>query len=208
MADDATFLAMLETDRDAMPVYADWLEERGESRRAAFVRLDHQLRGFTPRQRRVGALGLAAELRALAQGLPVDWLAAVAHPRLVGTAWRGRDDDGLLVLRFLTGGVLNYSQLSGTYQNGTWIQIGSALVMETNNHYADYEAVIVGDRIRGIAHNIVRKKWAWSVARSYDPEVTQIPDRVVTTVFGHHPAAIRGRRATPRRPRRSRGRRK
>jgi uncharacterized protein (TIGR02996 family) len=208
MIDDATFLAMIGADRDAMPVYADWLEERGESRRAAFVRLDHRLRGIAPRQRRVGALALAAELRALAEGLPVEWLAEVAHPRLVDTAWRGRDDDGFLVLRFLTGGILNYSQSSGTYQNGTWIQAGSALIMETNDHYADYEGVIVGDRIRGIAHNIVRKKWAWSVARSQDPEVTQIPDRVVTTVYGHHATAIRGHRATPRRPRRTRTPRK
>jgi uncharacterized protein (TIGR02996 family) len=201
MVDEATFLAMIETDRDAMLVYADWLEERGHGPRAAFVRLDHRLRGLAPRDRRVRALDLAAELRGLGDDLPVEWLAAVGYPRLAGTAWHGRDDDGFLVLRFLPGGVLNYSQLSGTYQNGTWVQLGSALVMETNDHYADYDGVIVGDRIRGIAHNIVRKKWAWSVRRSIDPGVTQIPDRVITTVFGHHPTTIRRRRASPRRRR-------
>jgi uncharacterized protein (TIGR02996 family) len=199
MVEDATFLALIDADRDAMLVYADWLEERGEAKRAAFVRIDHRIRGITPRQRRGGALALADELRELGARLPEAWLAAIAHPKLTGTVWKGRDDDGFLILRFMDGGVLNYSQSSGTFQNGTWIQRGSAVVMETNNHYADYHGVIVGDRIRGLAHNIVRKRWAFSVARTDDPEVVRLPERVITEVFGHR------RPHRPRRVRKSRG---
>lgn len=176
-------------------VYADWLEEQADMPRARFLRLQQELRTMDVSHRRL--LDKGRELQALGRTLPSAWVEAMTYPRITASCWQGKDDAGSLVLRFLPGGILNYSQPSGTYQNGTWTQVGSAVAMETNRHYADYHGVIVGDVLRGAAHNIVNKQWRWKVTFTTDPAVTGMPEVVNTTIYGHHAAANARDRARP-----------
>src|SRR5215207_8428071 len=146
---DAELRALVEQQPDdaaAILVYADWLEERGDFARAAFLRQQQQLRAIKVSHPKLLERGRA--LFELGKTLPAEWVAAMTHPKLAGTAWDGKDDDGSLVLRFLANGFVNYSQPSGTYENGRWEQVGIAIAMETNAHYADYFGVIVGDVMR------------------------------------------------------------
>jgi hypothetical protein len=66
--------------------------------------------------------------------------------------------------------------------------------METNAHYADYFGVIIGDVMRGNAHNIVDHKWRWKVTRTSDPEVAPVPDTVNRTIHDDH---VNARRRQP-----------
>ncbi len=172
------------TDAGAILVYADWLEEIADLPRARFLRLQQQLRGLAVSHPKL--LKRGRELHDLGITLPADWVAAVTYPRLDGTAWDGKDDDGALTWRFLPAGVLNYTQPSGTFENGTWRQVGITVAMETNAHYADYFGVIIGDTIRGNAHNIVSHKWRWKVMRTEDAQVASVPDSVNRTVHDDH----------------------
>ena len=68
------------TDVDAILVYADWLEERGDLPRATFLRLQQQLRGMRVSHPKLLERGRA--LFDLGKTLPADWVAAVTHPKL------------------------------------------------------------------------------------------------------------------------------
>jgi len=179
------------TDVDSILVYADWLEERGDIPRATFLRMQQQLRGTKVSHPKL--LEKGRTLYELGKSLPGEWIAAVTHPKLAGTAWDGRDDDGALVWRFLANGFVNYTQPSGTYENGRWEQIGITVAMDTNAHYADYFGVIIGDVIRGNAHNIVDHKWRWKVKLTSDPKVAPVPDGVNRIIHDDH---LRARKAT------------
>lgn len=201
---DAQLLALVEQqpdDADAILVYADWLEEVGDLPRASFLRQQQVLRAMKVSHPKLLERGRA--LCELGKTLPASWVAAVTHPKVTGTAWDGRDDDGSLVLRFLANGFVNYTQPSGTYENGRWEQVGITVAMETNAHYADYFGVIVGDVMRGNAHNIVDHKWRWKVKRTSDPKVAPVPDSVNRTIHDNHVGANKApvRRAKAKAPR-------
>ncbi|MDQ3336381.1 MAG: TIGR02996 domain-containing protein [Myxococcota bacterium] len=184
---DAQLLALVEQqpdDADAILVYADWLEENGDLPRASFLRLQQLLRAMKVSHPKLLARGRA--LSDLGKTLPPKWIASVTYPKITGTAWDGRDDDGALVLRFLENGFVNYTQPSGTYENGRWEQVGITVAMETNAHYADYFGVIIGDVMRGNAQNIVEHEWRWKVTRTSDPEVAPVPDSVNRTIHDDH----------------------
>lgn len=191
-------LALVEAapmDADAIAVYADFLEETGDARRAEFLRLQQALRGMRTSHPQLLARGRA--LHALGKTLPRRWVAAVTAPKLAGTAWTGRDDAGFFICRFRPRGRLNYSQPVGTYENGTWEQVGATVAMETNAHYADYFGVIVGDTLRGRGRNVAGHAWAWKLTRSEDPAVTEIPDGADRSVF-RRPRAPHPRRISTR----------
>ena len=184
---DAQLRALVEQqpdDADAILVYADWLEEQGELPRASFLRMQQQLRAMKVSHPKLLERGRA--LFELGKTLPPAWVAAVTHPKLADTAWDGRDDDGPLVWRFLASGALNYSQDSGTYENGHWEQVGITVAMETNAHYADYFGVILGDIIRGNGRNITDHTWRWKVKQTNDPAIASVPENVNREVHDNH----------------------
>lgn len=183
-ARDAELRALVREHPEDADVYADWLEERGDTPRAAFLRMQQQLRTLKVSHPKLLERGRA--LFDLGKTLAPDWIADVTHPKISGSAWDGRDDDGALVLRFLANGFVNYTQPSGTYENGRWEQVGITVAMETNAHYADYFGVIIGDVMRGNAHNIVDHKWRWKVKRTDDPDVAPVPDSVNRTIHDDH----------------------
>jgi uncharacterized protein (TIGR02996 family) len=172
------------TDDATIAVYADWLEEQGDMPRASFLRMQQKLRAMKLASPKLLERGRA--LFDLGATLPSEWVAAVTYPKITGTAWDGADTDGDLVLRFLPSGFVNYTQPSGTYENGRWTQIGNAVAMETNAHYADYFGVIVGDTMRGNAHNIVNYKWRWKVKLTADDTIARVPDTVNRTIHDDH----------------------
>jgi uncharacterized protein (TIGR02996 family) len=176
-------------DADAVLVYADWLEERGDMQRARFLRLQEQIRPLKVSHPKL--LERGKELYELGEKLPAEWVAAVTHPKIAGSVWDGKDDDGTLTLRFLDTGFVNYTQPSGTFENGKWTQIGLGVAMETNAHYADYFGVIAGEWMRGSAHNIVDAKWKWKVKRTSAPEIIAIPEVVNRRIHDDH---VRSRR--------------
>lgn len=69
-------------DDDARMVYADWLEERGERARAAFLRTELELAGMSPDAPRFR--GLTAQLRDYVQHIDYAWRTRVARPSVEG----------------------------------------------------------------------------------------------------------------------------
>src|SRR5262245_33885184 len=187
MPDEAAFLKQLSDHPDdaaTLLVYADWLEDGGAADRAAFLRLQQKL--LMMRHRQKGFSDTSRRLLRLGRKLAPDWLAVVSRPRLAGTCWSGASTiDSFYVWRFLPGGVLNYTSPSGTFQNGTWRQVGNCVMMETNRHFADYEGFVGGELIHGTARNVSGSRWRWKVRRTTDPEECD-PGDPVTTVFGGH----------------------
>jgi uncharacterized protein (TIGR02996 family) len=152
--DDATLL-----------VYADWLEDHGEPGRAAFLRGQERSRRLTHSRR--GFLKACRETIALGTRLPPEWLRVVSRPRLLGTLWAGRDSqDDFDIFRFDAGGVLSYSTVpeEDDWSKGEWVQVGPLVMLSFNDHFADYEGLIGGQRIRGWAAN-VGDHWTWEVRR-------------------------------------------
>lgn len=187
-------------DAEAISVYADWLEGEGDMPRATFLRSQQQLRAMKVSSPKLLEKGRV--LHDLGKKLPAEWVAAVTHPKLAGTAWEGRDDDGELVWRFLANGFINYTQPSGTFENGRWEQIGNTVAMDTNAHYADYFGVIVGDVIRGNAYNIVHRTWRWKVKLTVDETVVAVPDETNRTIHDDH---VRARNAPKKRTKKRAG---
>ncbi len=196
--DDSAFLRQLDQDPDddtTRLVYADWLDEHGDADRALFLRLQVQVRPL--RYRHKGFSDLSQQLLRLGRRLDRAWLAVVSWPRLAGTCWSGHDTlGGRDTWRFLPGGVLNYTSETGTYENGTWWQAGNNVLMETNRHYADYQAYISGDALHGRARNINGSKWRWTAHRTSDPVECDPgdPDR---SIYEHHGKRGRRRGARP-----------
>lgn len=191
--DESAFLTALdEGDDDTLPVYADWLEEQGDTARAAFLRAQEITRRLT--YRRKGFLENVREAIALGSSLPWEWLMRVSRPSLPGTVWAGNDSGGsYYVWRFLEGGRINYSSPSGDWDRATWRQVGPLVVIETNFHYATYEGVVAGKLLRGWAANVVRADWRWDV-------------RLMSERSARSRAPYRSRWRPPRRPRPSGGR--
>src|ERR1700754_5023358 len=79
-SDDEAFLRAISAapDDDAPRlVYADWLDERGDTR-AEFIRLQVRLRGLSPSDPALA--DLAARVRELRAGSPPYWLARLDPP--------------------------------------------------------------------------------------------------------------------------------
>jgi hypothetical protein len=171
-------------DAATVAVYADWLEEQGDIPRATFLRTQQQLAATNVSSPKLLERGRA--LFDLGKTLDPEWIAAVTYPKIAGSAWDGRDDDGALIWRFLPTGFVNYTQPSGTFENGRWEQIGITVALETNAHYADYFGVIIGHTMRGNAHNIVGHKWRWKVVRTGDPTLVSVPDSTNRTIHDDH----------------------
>jgi uncharacterized protein (TIGR02996 family) len=183
---EAAFLAQIQEhpeDLDTLLVYSDWLEEDNRLDEANFLRAQHRVatmkvgqRGLQTRQR---------ELLRIGRRLPQKTLAQFQLCDLTNTAWQGTSSNNApYVFRYLPDGVLNYTSETGTYQNGTWQQIGLHIAMEMNRHYADYCGLIVGERIIGQARNITGKEWTWEARRTDDPTICD-PGNPITTVFSH-----------------------
>jgi hypothetical protein len=135
-------------------------------------------------------------LQALGEKLAVGWLDIVSRPRLVGTVWANGGRAFMRVLRFLPDGELNYTSSSGTFQNATWRQIGPVVLMETNNHYADYLGSVCGEQISGSAWNVVSAKWRWAMKRTTDPKVCDTGDPV-KKVFSHGTSSRKKKKSSP-----------
>jgi hypothetical protein len=85
---------------------------------------------------------------------------------VTGTKWVGQDAEGRnCEYHFVAGGALHYKTRNGEFKNGRWKQKGTAIYMEMNNKYAEYNGVITGHEIKGTAHNIVGKRWTWAVKK-------------------------------------------
>ena len=201
MSEEKAFLTILRrqpNDLVSMRVYADWLEDHDAPDRAEFLRI--QLEAIEMRQYQRGLLRRSRRLVALGRTFPHAWLVVVNRPRLVKTAWVGTGtSDGFCIYRYRPKGVLNYTTESGTYQNGTWWQIGNQVFMETNNHYADYQGTIASERITGHASNISGHDWTWDVSLTTDPKECD-PGNPDTTVYPHTARERRRRRRRMPRP--------
>jgi len=66
---------------------------------------------------------------------------------------------------FRPGGLLRYQSNGKTYDNGRWVQTGTKVAIDMNDHYADYDGTIEGDSISGTAHNKPGASWTWSITR-------------------------------------------
>jgi hypothetical protein len=103
---------------------------------------------------------------------------------LEGTVWQGRlIPEAEMIIRFEHDGVLYYKYVNGPTMSraGSWKQTGSGVYLETNNKYAEYQAVIRGDRLIGEAHNIRPFQWKWEMKRvpastlKHDPDAGKQP---------------------------------
>lgn len=203
MNEEQAFLSILRRrpkDLLSVRVYADWLDDHDRSDRAEFLRVQLEALGMRPSQR--GLVTRSRRLLSLGRNFPRAWLVVVNRPRLDETAWVGRStsgSDGFCIYRYLRKGVLNYTTDNGTYQNGTWWQIGNQVFMETNGHYADYQGTIAGGRILGKASNITGHDWTWDVGLTTDAGECD-PGEPDTTVYPHSAAERRRRRRRPPRP--------
>ena len=56
-------------------------------------------------------------------------------------------------MRFRPDCVLEYSYAGATYTNGRWLQRGSLVLWDTNDHYAVYLGVIADARMYGTMTN-------------------------------------------------------
>jgi hypothetical protein len=82
---------------------------------------------------------------------------------LVGTTWSSTLLEGSGVeYEFRKDGILHYTYADGrSWTDAHWRQTGDRLYMEINNKYAEYTAVIKGNRMQGTGKNVTGKKWTW-----------------------------------------------
>jgi uncharacterized protein (TIGR02996 family) len=165
MADEPTLLALVRErpdDAAARLVYADWLEQQGDRKRADIVRAAQELAGAALDTD--GALDRAHELLTLARRAAPEWLAAIAHPSLTGTCWGTQSYSRTpALLGFRANGVLVFKRLAETWP-GTWSQVGNAVTF-TINKYSPHEGLVVGDRMGGTATNKSDQIWTWGGIR-------------------------------------------
>jgi uncharacterized protein (TIGR02996 family) len=89
MVDDRRFLhAILASPEDESPrlVYADWLEEHGDAKRAEFLRVDLELAKLSKED--TGYRKLRSRWRGLRAQIPPTWLSAVARQPIENCAVR------------------------------------------------------------------------------------------------------------------------
>jgi len=91
---------------------------------------------------------------------------------LSNTVWNGHDSESTFdEFSFHTDGHISYQSCDSIndtvlYNNKTdrWFQQGNHFVMIFNN-YATYSGTINGDKITGIAWNVVGKEWSWDLTK-------------------------------------------
>lgn len=136
-----------------------------------------------------GVLGivLVALIGARFAGMPVPWSSSgedrtgeIARPKierdvatpptstksLLGTEWWGTSDNRDMTFRFKADGILNYTSPSGTFNDGTWKQTGSTVVLNMNKNYATYTGTVETNRIWGSAENVTGHKWTFEVLKT------------------------------------------
>ncbi len=83
-----------------------------------------------------------------------------------GTHWIGiaRWDDGdnnTIKLTLLADCVAEYSYDGETYTNGHWLQRGSLIEWETNDHYAVYLGEAIASSLGGVMYNKTHDHGSW-----------------------------------------------
>ncbi|MCX5742861.1 MAG: TIGR02996 domain-containing protein [Proteobacteria bacterium] len=181
------------TDLATLLVYADYFEEQADLDRARFLRLEHRLRAAVA-PLTASHLTLAETIRKLGERIEARpdqaaWIEAVSTPRIRGTTWVGNSGVSEFTGRFLDDGALNYTQSSGTFQNGTWKQYGSVVLFEMNRHYAEYLGVILQGAIVGKAKNVSKSTWDWRLEPT--AVVVEVPADTNHTIYPYTPPATR-----------------
>lgn len=84
--------------------------------------------------------------------------------KLEGTAWEGTDTlDNVCTFLFLKNGEIEYSMGNSKSRIGSWKLEGNRLMLETNNHYADYEGTAGKTEMKLEARNITGLKWTITI---------------------------------------------
>jgi hypothetical protein len=87
---------------------------------------------------------------------------------LTGSAWDYRKSDGEKgFFRFEANGSLRYKKSDDMERGGTWRQDGSAIYMEMNDRFCEYNGTTTGTQIAGEAHNVKGMSWTWHAHRSW-----------------------------------------
>jgi uncharacterized protein (TIGR02996 family) len=181
-----TALAERPGDDTLRLVYADWLDEHGQPDRAAFLRLEVQLRRA---ERGPGWFALCRAFLRAADATPDDWREVVSRPRLPGAKWQRRlgvdedVDEGVEEVEFHSGETLTnrtgYGEGGDPWDEcpGTWRQFGSRVEL-TINGFSIHRGTIRGDRLSlrgrelkptpGEEHS--RYSECWTLARAPGPD--------------------------------------
>lgn len=75
-------------------------------------------------------------------------------------------EGGPWTMTFKATGMVVYSYGGTTYDNGRWSQAGAKLTFDFNDHYADYEGTVAGDKVAGTMKNVNGDTGEWSAQRS------------------------------------------
>ena len=110
----------------------------------------------------VAALFVCAAAPALAAGCADP----SASTNLSGTRWKGyvRWDDGethVVTLKLRSDCVAEYGYDGATYTNGKWVQRGSLIEWDTNDHYAVYLGEADVKSIGGVIYNKAHDHGSW-----------------------------------------------
>lgn len=86
---------------------------------------------------------------------------------LRGTIWDVVESDGTIcVFYFEDKGRMPYDSDSDRHENGRWsVDTKGRVLIDTNDHYADYIGTFVGNKVSGDAWNINGLKWTWKGVR-------------------------------------------
>ena len=87
---------------------------------------------------------------------------------VAGTTWQGVDSDGdQFRYIFQPDGVLLVETIGGdgSSARGTWRQDGNKVIIETGDHYAEGEAFVEGDQLRGSVANRSGHSWTFTIQR-------------------------------------------
>ena len=88
--------------------------------------------------------------------------AIVEATRWVGEDWNDRNEDSRhFDWDFRARGALAYDSPTGHWENGSWECDGATLLIETNDHYADYIGYLRPGYVKGSASNVNGLEWFW-----------------------------------------------
>ena len=170
------------TDPHVAHVYADWLEETGDKARAEFIRVEYRVRALSDAD--PAWAPAVARLRVLAKRLPRAWTSMFNAPSVSGYTFAGTSMNHHFVGRFLANHKLNYTQSTGSYENGTWWQTGSIVTWEMNKRYAVYTGALVGgSKLVGDAKNVARSTWTFVLEHTTVPETVALPEGTNTQIY-------------------------
>lgn len=88
-----------------------------------------------------------------------------AYPWLITDSWAD-GDQYLPDAQFRADGVMLYAYGGSEFDNGKWTLDGASLLIETNNHYADYSAAFDGASASGAMKNEAENEGTWTLTRS------------------------------------------